>query len=136
MIQKTITPRGGNMRGLLSIATKVAIQMNCKLGAVPWMVDLPLSGLMTIGFDVCHDSNDKSKSFGALVATMDLKKSAKYFSAVSAHKNGEELSNELTINVTKALKEYRKLHGVLPSRILFYRDGVGEGQVLLCLIII
>lgn len=92
------------------------------------MIELPLNGLMTIGFDVCHDTRDKSKSYGALVATMDLKQSVKYFSAVTAHTNGEELSNEFSLNVTKALKVYRDEHGTLPQRIMVYRDGVGEGQ--------
>lgn len=63
-----------------------------------------------------------------MVATMDLKQSSKYFSAVTAHTNGEELSNEFSVNVTKALKQYRDEHGALPNRILVYRDGVGEGQ--------
>lgn len=42
--QRTITPKGGNMRGLMSIATKVAIQMNCKLGGLAWMIDMPIKG--------------------------------------------------------------------------------------------
>lgn len=126
MCAKTITPK--NPRGLMSVATKVVIQMNSKLGGAPWMIDLPVSGLMTIGFDVCHDTRDKDKSYGAMVATMDLKVSCRYFSAVSAHRNGEELSNEFSLNVTKALKEYRATHKNLPTRILVYRDGVGEGQ--------
>lgn len=124
--QRTITPR--NPRGLMSVATKVVIQMNSKLGGAPWMIDLPVAGLMTIGFDVCHDTKDRNKSYGAMVATMDLKQSCRYFSAVSAHTNGEELSNEFSLNVTKALKQYRATHQNLPSRILVYRDGVGEGQ--------
>lgn len=103
--------------------------MECKLGGVPCMIELPLSGLMSIGFDVCHDTRDKRKSYGAMVATMDLKKNVKYFSAVSSHTNGEELSNELTLNVTKALREYRRMHQTLPQKIIFYRDGVGEGQI-------
>lgn len=54
-----------NGRNTMSIATKVAIQMNCKLGGVPWCIDLgdSMKGLMTIGFDVCHDSNTKGKDF-------------------------------------------------------------------------
>lgn len=129
MLAKTITPKGGNTRSLMSVATKVAIQINCKLGAAPWMVGIPIKGLMTIGYDVTHDTNDRSKSFGALVATMDLTKKAKYFSAVTQHQNGEELSDHLTLNVVKALHEYQVNHGCLPARILFYRDGVGEGQI-------
>lgn len=38
IVQRTITPKGGNMRSLMSIATKIAIQMNCKLGGAPWKV--------------------------------------------------------------------------------------------------
>lgn len=126
---KTITPRQGNTRGLMSIATKVSIQMSCKLGGIPWLIDIPMKGLMTMGFDVCHDPKDKSKSYGALVSTMDLKESTKFFSSVSAHKNGEELSNQLLLDFTKALTQYREIHGALPSRICMYRDGVGDGQI-------
>lgn len=112
----------------LAVATKVAVQMNCKLGGAPWTIDMPLTKVMIIGYDVCHDTQDKSKSFGAMVATMDMKKSYKYFSAVTAHTNGEELSNELGLNVIKALREFQRQEGDLPDRILMYRDGVGEGQ--------
>lgn len=48
----------------MSIATKVAIQMNCKLGGAPWRVDLPFKGIMAIGFDICHDKNTKGKDYG------------------------------------------------------------------------
>ncbi|XP_062547222.1 protein aubergine-like [Armigeres subalbatus] len=129
--QRTITPKGGNVRTLMSVATKVVIQMNCKLGGVPWKVKIPLSGLMTVGFDVCHDTNDKSKSFGAMVATFDFDNrcAPKFFSTVSQHGHGEEICNYLPLNMVKALNEYRKEYNALPKRIFFYRDGVGEGQL-------
>ena len=47
-----------------SIATKVAVQINCKIGGAPWAVIIPLKGLMVVGFDVCHDTNDKGRDFG------------------------------------------------------------------------
>lgn len=37
ILYKTITHRG-----VTSIATKVAIQMNCKVGGAPWAVEIPL----------------------------------------------------------------------------------------------
>ncbi|XP_075154889.1 piwi like RNA-mediated gene silencing protein aubergine [Haematobia irritans] len=126
---RVIAPRADKAAGLMSIATKVVIQMNAKLMGAPWMIEMPLSGLMTIGFDVCHSAKEKNKSYGALVATMDLKLSTKYFSAVTQHMKGQELSNEIAMNVTCALKSYRAVHGTLPARILFYRDGVGDGQL-------
>jgi aubergine-like protein len=84
---------------------------------------------MTIGFDVTHDTIDKNKCYGALVASMDLRQNSSYFSAVSAHQNGEKLSDELGTNTIKAVRRYHELHGKLPDRICFYRGGVGEGQI-------
>ena len=65
---------------------------------------------------------------GALVASLD-RNFSRYFSAVSAHTTGEELSNDLSVNMSKAVKKYQELNGTLPSLIIFYRDGVGEGQI-------
>lgn len=60
--------------------------MNAKLGGIPWMIEVPISGLMTVGYDVCHDPKDKRASWGAMVATMDLKKrNNEFFSTVNRH---------------------------------------------------
>lgn len=118
-----------NQRGLMSIATKVAIQINCKLGYAPWMIELPLNGLMTIGYDIARATKDKKKAYGALVASMDMKTNATFYSTVSPCHSADSLSNELTISVLKALKQYQREHEKLPTRILLYRDGVGEGSL-------
>lgn len=124
---------GRDRRKMMSVATKVAIQMNAKIGGLPWNVDVNMNNVMFLGFDVCHDTRDRSRSFGALVATMDLRSASttrpsRYFSCVTPHTNGEELSNNLPLSVIKALQQYQDIHGKLPDRLLFYRDGVGEGQ--------
>ena len=124
---RTADPK--NTQGLMSIATKVAIQICTKMEGVPWMISIPLNGLMTVGFDVTHDTRDRSKSYGAFVATMDLKRSSRYFSAVESHTNGEELSKNIGISMIKALHVYKSTHNALPERILIYRDGVGDGQI-------
>ncbi|XP_055525211.1 protein aubergine-like [Wyeomyia smithii] len=129
---RTITPKGGNTRNLMSVATKVAIQLNCKLGGIPWMVQNPIPWVMVIGYDACHDTKDRSKTFGALVATMYAKNHAlpKYFSTVNRHSSGEELSNFMAQNVIKAIRSYQEdFELVLPQQIIIYRDGVGEGQL-------
>jgi aubergine-like protein len=54
-------------RKLMTVATKIVAQMNTKLGGVPWNIGLPLSGLMTIGFDVYHDSINKRQSYGIIM---------------------------------------------------------------------
>lgn len=123
---RVMDPR--NMSKMRSVATKVAIQMNSKIGGMPWLVDVRMNGIMFIGYDVCHDTRNRANSYGAIVATMDMRESPVFYSSVSAHTNGEELSNNLATNVLKAIKQYKEIHKKLPDRILFYRDGVGEGQ--------
>jgi hypothetical protein len=49
---------------------------------------------MVVGFDVCHEPGSKTTSYGALVASLD-KAMSRYFSAVSVHSSGEEVSNNI-----------------------------------------
>lgn len=131
VLQKTATKPTHVLR---SICTKIGIQISTKLGKVPWLVMPPKSCIMFAGFDVCHDTMDKSKSYGALVTTMDQKTSTKFFSAVNAHRNGEELSNQISVHLNSALDQYIQDHGKQGNltgylNIIFYRDGVGEGQL-------
>lgn len=90
---------------------------------------MPLTGFMAIGYDVNVDSKDKRKSYGAMVASMDLKKSPNFYSTLSVQSGAEEVKTQISLNVLKALKEYRESHGAFPTRIAFYRSGVGDGQV-------
>jgi aubergine-like protein len=121
IVHKTMQPKKGNMGGVKSIATKVLIQCNVKLGGCPWMVKIPLKGLMTIGFDVNHDSTDKRKSYGAFIATMDLQKSVKYFCSIAPHNKGDELASSIGLLMRKAVIQYHDVHGVLPEKFIFYR---------------
>jgi aubergine len=112
------------------------IQVNCKLGGIPWNVSLRLKGLLIIGFDVTHDARDKRKSYGAMVASLNPsgEHGGHYFSAVNQHENGEQLSQHFGLNIIEAIRQYSDLNSnegdrVLPDRILIYRDGVGDGQV-------
>lgn len=125
---QVIVKKNLSSKGAMSIATKVAIQINCKLGGAPWTVEMPLSTLMVIGFDVCHDTMNKGRSFGAMVASLD-KHCTRHFSAASAHTNGEELSNDFALNIVKAVKKWQEINGALPGWIMIYRDGVGDGQL-------
>merc|ERR1712098_90818 len=67
-------------KGLMSVATKVAIQMNTKLGGEPWAVKMPMN-------------------------------------------------DNIVPAISKALRKYQELNSNLPSRIIIYRDGVGDGQI-------
>lgn len=65
---------------------------------------------------------------GAMVASLDTNY-GRYYSAVSSHSSGEELSHDLSLNLIKAIKQYKDINNMLPKRIVIYRDGVGEGQI-------
>lgn len=114
----------------MSIATKVAIQLNCKLGGTPWLVPMPTRGVMSVGIDVSRDSRDRNVSWGALVATMDLKnvKGESFFSCVSRYSRSEDFSTQLAVDITRAITAYRDHHDAYPEKICIFRDGVGEGQ--------
>lgn len=130
---RTVTPKGGNPRTLMSVATKVAIQLNCKLGGIPWIVKSPLASVMCLGFDVCRDTKDKSKTYGAVVAAMYHGKHRfhpNFYSTVNQHSNGAELSDSLALNIIKALRSFQStFDNNLPGRIIVYRDGVGDGDL-------
>jgi len=116
-------------KGLMSVATKVAVQMNCKLGGEPWSVKIPMSGTMIIGYDTYHDTLHKGRSVGAVVASMNSS-STKFMSVANIHSNPQqELDDLICPAVSKALRKYHQLNGHLPSRIIMYRDGVGDGQI-------
>lgn len=55
--------------------------------------------MMIVGFDVCHDSQRKSISYGALVATLNDFHTS-YFSCVEPHESGEELSNHFAAGIS------------------------------------
>lgn len=66
---------------------------------------------------------------GAMVGSLD-QNFGRFYSAISHHPSGEELSNNMALQLGHAVSEFRKVNnGKLPSRILIYRDGVGEGQL-------
>ncbi|XP_015598612.1 piwi-like protein Siwi isoform X2 [Cephus cinctus] len=124
VLAKNLNPQKGGM----SIATKIAIQLNCKIGGAAWSVEVPSGGLMVVGFDVCHDTVNKNKDIGAMVASLD-KSLSRYYSAVTMHRNGEELSNNLSMNLVNAVQKYQQVNKALPTRIILYRDGVSDGEI-------
>ncbi|CAH0702423.1 unnamed protein product [Spodoptera exigua] len=125
---QVVCARNMTANSAMSIATKVAIQMNCKLGAAPWRVQIPLNSILVIGYDVCHDTRSKEKSFGGFVASLD-QNLTRFYSAVNSHTSGEELSNHMGFNIASALTKFKNKNGSLPNRIFIYRDGVGDGQI-------
>jgi aubergine-like protein len=117
-------------KGLMSVATKIALQMNCKLGGQLWAVKIPLNGAMMVGYDAYHDSKQKGKSVGALIASLN-KECTQYFSTAEYHdaSGAQEITDKIGLMMIKALEAYQTANKAVPDRIFFYRDGVGEGQI-------
>lgn len=121
--------RGKNVR---SIVNKILIQINAKIGGIPWAVDnLPLltRPTMICGMDVFHSTSLGKKSVLALTASMNQTATKYWSTSVIQGSLGEEAAQSLSVGMTKALNQFNKLNKVFPQRIIFYRDGVGEGQV-------
>lgn len=101
----------------LSVATNVAIQVNCKLGGIPWSIDIPISGLLAIGFSISSDKIDKKVVYGAMVASMNPGKSnGTFFSCVNMHSKGSNCSEYFGLNITKIVNKYKATYKALPGK--------------------
>ncbi|KAK2980070.1 hypothetical protein RJ640_028799 [Escallonia rubra] len=130
----------------------VALKINVKAGGsnnvlmhafdrkIPLVSDRPT---IIFGADVTHPSpgEDASPSIAAVVASMDWPFITKYRALVSAQAHREEIIQDLyrtnedsrkgTVHlgmIRDHLIAFRKSTGHKPYRIIFYRDGVSEGQ--------
>ncbi|KAM9475833.1 piwi-like protein 1 [Clarias gariepinus] len=115
-------------QALMTIATKIALQINCKMGGELWSVEIPLKHLMIVGIDCYHDTAAGKRSIGALVASLNHGMS-RWFSKCVLQSRGQEIIDGLKLALQAALKAYFKYNNCLPSRIIVYRDGVGDGML-------
>lgn len=123
---------------LMSVVTKVAMQINCKMGGELWALEIPLKSLMVIGIDTYHDSSKRGRSVMGFIASTNASLT-RYYSQCAFQHSGQELADNLKVCMTNALSYYKKNQGGgdesdtslagLPDRIVVYRDGVGDGQL-------
>ena len=128
-------------RGQAQVCANLSLKINSKLGGINQVIDpsvqSPKLGKTTIvfGADVTHPSPTENgiPSIAAVVASMDPN-ATKYQARVRAqtHEKGrgaQEIINDLAVIVRELLIEFYKANAKCkPSRIIFYRDGVSEGQ--------
>ncbi|KAK6794880.1 hypothetical protein RDI58_008333 [Solanum bulbocastanum] len=130
----------------------VALKINVKVGGrntvlvdaisrrIPLVSDRPT---IIFGADVTHPhpGEDSSPSIAAVVASQDWPEITKYAGLVSAQAHRQELIQDLyttrqdpvkgTVSggmIKDLLISFRRATGQKPQRIIFYRDGVSEGQ--------
>lgn len=81
---------------------------------------------MIIGADVHHKAG-KLSTIG-FVASMNDKVS-QYMSLIDQTKGEKiEIMDKIGTLVERALRNYYRLNGAYPDTIVFYRDGVSDGQ--------
>ncbi|XP_048876096.1 piwi-like protein 1 [Brienomyrus brachyistius] len=115
-------------QALMTIATKIALQINCKMGGELWSVEIPLKQLMVVGIDCYHDISAGKRSIGALVASLNPGMS-RWFSKCVLQSRGQEIMDSLKGALEGALVAWRRYNDGLPARIMVYRDGVGDGML-------
>ncbi|CAJ2667194.1 unnamed protein product [Trifolium pratense] len=130
----------------------VALKINVKVGGrntvlidalsrrIPLVSDRPT---IIFGADVTHPhpGEDSSPSIAAVVASQDWPEVTKYAGLVCAQAHRQELIQDLfkqwqdpargTLTggmIKELLISFRRATGQKPQRIIFYRDGVSEGQ--------
>ncbi|CAA2938952.1 argonaute 1 [Olea europaea subsp. europaea] len=130
----------------------VALKINVKVGGrntvlvdaisrrIPLVSDRPT---IIFGADVTHPhpGEDTSPSIAAVVASQDWPEVTKYAGLVCAQAHRQELIQDLyktwqdpvrgTMTggmIKELLISFRRATGQKPQRIIFYRDGVSEGQ--------
>ncbi|KAM1398477.1 hypothetical protein ACFX2I_015928 [Malus domestica] len=130
----------------------VALKINVKVGGrntvlvdalsrrIPLVSDRPT---IIFGADVTHPhpGEDSSPSIAAVVASQDWPEITKYAGLVCAQAHRQELIQDLfktwqdpqrgTVTggmIKELLISFRRATGQKPQRIIFYRDGVSEGQ--------
>ncbi|KAE8634929.1 hypothetical protein XENTR_v10002471 [Xenopus tropicalis] len=113
---------------VVSVATKIALQMNCKMGGELWTVEIPLKELMIVGIDCYHDTLSGKRSIGAFVASLNPSMT-RWFSRCVLQAQKQEIVDGLKVCMHAALKAWFNCNKSLPSRIIIYRDGVGDGQL-------
>ncbi|XP_006833803.1 PREDICTED: piwi-like protein 4 [Chrysochloris asiatica] len=118
-----------NKQGMMmSIATKIALQMTCKLGGELWAVEIPLKSLMVVGIDVCKDAFNKEMAVVGFVASINPR-ITRWYSRCILQRTTTAVADCLKVFMIGALNRWYKYNHDLPARIIVYRNGVGDGQL-------
>ncbi|XP_064215158.1 piwi-like protein Ago3 [Tribolium castaneum] len=123
ILSKTLS----NPQKVRTIIHKIAMQITCKLGGTLWSVKIPVSGWMVCGIDVYHGANNQSVC--GFVASINGSMT-KYFS--KAMFQDGEIGDYFKMPFRQMLQAAKDREGAFPSKVIVFRDGVGDGQLEHC----
>ncbi|KAK0483210.1 Piwi domain-containing protein [Armillaria novae-zelandiae] len=125
---------GYNARKFNQYHNNLILKINTKLsgrGFVPqdlamkFFADAPT---MIIGADVSHAGpGSMAPSVASVVASMDLY-GAQYTARMEIQRSRQEIIEKLDDMVFSCLEAFYAKNNVVPQRLIFYRDGVSEGE--------
>lgn len=123
-------------RGLDQYCANVAMKVNAKLGGVTHTVPVGnLPGIsdrtMIVGADVTHPPSRGDDVVAPSIAATVASKNAEnnlYSTSIRLQEGRQEPIRDLQSMMTEHLKIYGSATKYLPDSIVFYRDGVSEGQ--------
>jgi eukaryotic translation initiation factor 2C len=119
----------------------ITLKVNVKLGGinvvpeprdVPWLTD-PANPTIVMGADVSHPPPGSRRgpegypSYTSLVGSVDSS-GAKFISRMGVQDPLHEVIEDMKNMCMHVFQKFRDTTGKLPKRILFYRDGVSEGE--------
>ncbi|ETW76417.1 hypothetical protein HETIRDRAFT_480543 [Heterobasidion irregulare TC 32-1] len=112
----------------------VALKINTKLGGINNSVvsqalnDLRKKPFMVVGADVGHASAGTQRpSITSLVASYD-RDCTQYAASIRVQAPRQEIIEHLKEMMVDAINYFGSQNQVVPSKIIFYRDGVSEGE--------
>jgi aubergine len=112
-----------------SVDLKIITQMNVKLGGELWRLKIPLQKLMIVGIDVYHQTDKKYKSITGFVSSLNHEQT-RWYSKVCFQQTGQEITDTLKTAFATAIHKYRAENNFLPEKIIIFRDGVSDSQLL------
>ena len=120
-----------NKKGLMSICSKILLQINAKLGGIPYKIKfdniINERNLIVVGVDSSHVPGKRTGV--GMVATIDKDFSNFYNKEqIIEEKNKKELKFCISSFVEEAITEYKNANKTAPKGIIIYRQGVSLQQ--------
>jgi eukaryotic translation initiation factor 2C len=150
ILTQGVESRNVNKLGDQTISN-ILLKINTKLGGRNWLLskqnklfssllqDLYNGPVMFLGADVTHPSPGDMKvteSIAAVTGSLDKEGcfyGARLFAQKTPKNQAYEMIHDLNKMVLSLLTEYFRINKVYPKKIVFFRDGVSEGQFPLVL---
>jgi aubergine-like protein len=111
----------------LSKYGNLLLQMVNKIGGNLWYVDRTIKNSLLLGADVYHAKGNKSVA--SVVGQFDTYFKRSFSTATIQGKEYQEVMKSVSSMVIEQVENYVKVNKQPPQQVIFYRDGVGEGQL-------